>query len=177
MKRLLLILFTLALVASVTPGCKKRGPLEIGDEVAPITLTGLNGETIDLPGDYRGKVILIRFWSIDCHFCDKQILVALDQFKERYKDKNFIPIAINEGPLAKDDSRLQPLLAKISYPMAVDEYHSVARQFGVVALPATFILDGEGILRDKFSGEAGLEELEKRITTIMNKGVFYENGH
>lgn len=177
MKRLLLISFVIVLIASVTPGCKKRGPLEIGDEIAPINLTGLNRETINLPGDYQGKVILIRFWSIDCHFCDKQILVALEQFKQRYKDRNFIPLAINEGPLTKDDSRLQPLLAKIGYPMAVDEYGSVARHFGVVALPVTFVIDEDGILRDKLTGEASIEEYEKRLITILNKGVFYESGH
>ncbi|CAG7857471.1 hypothetical protein MCAMS1_02308 [biofilm metagenome] len=177
MKRLLLISVVLVLVASILAGCKKRGPLEIGDEVAPITLTGLNDETINLPGDYQGKVILVRFWSIDCHFCDKQILIALERFKERYKDRNFIPLAINEGPLTKDDSRLQPLLAQIGYPMAVDEYHSVARHFGVVALPVTFVIDEDGILRDKLTGEASMEEYEKLLTTILNKGVFYESGH
>lgn len=177
MKRLLLITFVLVLTASVMPGCKKRGPLDIGDKVTPIALTGLNGETINLPGDYPGKVILVRFWSIDCHYCDKQILIALEQLKERYKDRSFIPLAINEGPLAKDDSRLQPLLAKIGYPMAVDEYHSVARHFGVVALPVTFVIDEDGILRDKLTGEASTEEYEKRLTTILNKGVFYESGH
>lgn len=176
MKRLVLYVLLLLIATGSVTGCKKRGPLEIGDEVAPITLTGLNGETVNLPSDFRGKVMLIRFWSIDCHFCDKQILVALERFKERHKDRSFIPVAINEGPLLKDDSRLQPLLTQIDYPFIVDEEHSAARRFGVVALPATFILDAEGILRDKFSGEASAAELEKRLTTILNKGEFYESG-
>lgn len=176
MKHKWLIFIVLVLVATVMPGCKKRGQLEIGDEVTPITLTGLNGVTINLPGDYQGKVILVRFWSIDCHFCDKQILIALEQFKERYKERSFIPLAINEGPLTKDDNRLQPLLAKIGYSIAVDEYGMAARHFGVVALPVTFVIDEDGVLRDKLTGEASIQEYEKLLTTTLNKGVFYESG-
>jgi len=176
MKHLLLPVLLLALTAGLLTGCQKRGRLEIGDEVPSITLSDLDGQPVNLPGDFNGKVILVRFWAIDCGFCDKKMLLALEQFKQRYQDRQFIPLAINEGRLAKDDERLKAL-GHLSYPMLVDEYGSVAKHFGVIGLPTTFVIDENGILRDKLTGEASLEEYEKLLTTILNKGVFYESGH
>jgi cytochrome c biogenesis protein CcmG, thiol:disulfide interchange protein DsbE len=176
MKSWWLFILIFAVAAALLAGCQKRGPLEIGDEVPPITLSDINGRPVNLPNDFNGKVILVRFWSIDCGFCDKKILLALEQFKQRYQGRQFIPVAINEGSLAKDDERLKAL-GKLSYPMLVDEYGSVARHFGVIGLPTTLVIDENGILRDKLTGEASIKEYEKLLTTILNKGVFYESGH
>jgi len=53
----------------------------------------------------------------------------------------------------------------------------VAKHFGVIGLPTTFVIDEQGIVRDKLTGEASIEEYEKLFTTILYKGEFYENGH
>ena len=85
-------------------------------------------------------------------------------------------MAINESRVDKTDERLKKF-AHLTYPMLVDEYSLVAKRFGVIGMPTTFVIDEEGIVRDKITGEAGIDEFEKRFTTILYKGVFYENGH
>ncbi len=87
-----------------------------------------------------------------------------------------MPIAINESRVVKTDERLKQF-AHVTYPMLVDEYGLVAKRFGVIGMPTTFIIDEEGIVRDKITGEAGIDDYEKRFTTILYKGVFYENGY
>lgn len=87
-----------------------------------------------------------------------------------------MPVAINAGRVVKTDERLKKF-KHLSYPMLVDEYGLVAKKFGVIGLPTTFVIDEKGIVRDKFTGEASIEEVEKRFTTILYKGIFYENGH
>ena len=141
-----------------------------------VTLTDFNGKSVMLPEAFKGKVMLVRFWSLDCGFCDKEKLFALESFYQKYKDRGFIPVAINEGRVDKTDERLKKF-AHLTYPMLVDEYGLVAKRFGVIGLPTTFVIDEEGIVRDKITGEAGIDEYEKRLTTILYKGVFYENGH
>lgn len=164
------------LVAMALSGCNKRAGLQIGDTVPDVTLTDFQGKSVTLPKDIKGKVALVRFWGIDCCFCDKEILLSLEPLYQKYKDKGFVPVAINESRLDKTDQRLKKF-DHLTYPMLVDEYGLVAKHFGVIGLPTTFVIDEQGIVRDKITGEAGIEEFEKRFTTILYKGGFYENGH
>jgi len=174
-KYLRLLLFGL-LIASVVGGCNKRGGLQIGDPIPDVTLTDFLGKSVTLPKDIKGKVALIRFWSLDCGFCDKEILLALESFYQKYKGRGFIPVAINESRIIKTDERLKKF-EHLTYPMLIDEYGVVAKRFGVIGLPTTFVIDESGIVQDKLTGEAGTDEYEKFFTTVLNKGVFYESGH
>jgi cytochrome c biogenesis protein CcmG/thiol:disulfide interchange protein DsbE len=174
--RALKCLTALLLVAMALTGCNKRAGLQIGDTIPDVTLTDFQGKSVTLPKDIKGKVALVRFWSIDCGFCDKEILLSLEPLYQKYKDRGFVPVAINESRVVKTDERLKQF-NHLTYPMPVDEYGLVAKQFGVIGLPTTFVIDEQGIVRDKFTGESGIEELEKRVTTILYKGVFYESGY
>jgi cytochrome c biogenesis protein CcmG/thiol:disulfide interchange protein DsbE len=171
--KLLLLSF---LVATALNGCNKRAGLQIGDPVPDVTLTDFQGKTVTLPKDIKGKVAFVHFWGLDCHCCDKGILLSLEPLYQKYKDKGFVPVGINESQFVKTDERLKQF-DQLTYPMLVDEYGLVARHFGVIGLPTTFIIDAEGIVQDKITGEAGIEEYEKRFTTILYQGVFYENGY
>jgi len=164
------------LAAVALNACNKQSGLQIGDPAPVVTLNDFNGQVVALPEAFKGKVILIRFWSLECGFCDKEMLLAFETFYQKYKDRGFIPVAVNEGRVDKTDERLKKF-AHLTYPMVVDEYGLVAKRFGVIGLPTTFVIDEEGIVRDKITGEAGIDEFEKRLTTILYKGVFYENGH
>ncbi len=164
------------LVATALGGCNKRTGLQIGDTIPDVTLTDFQGKSVTLPKDLKGKVAFVHFWGLDCHCCDKGILLSLEPLYQKYKDKGFVPVGINESQFVKTDERLKQF-DQLTYPMLVDEYGLAAQHFGVIGLPTTFIIDGEGIVQDKITGEAGIDDYEKRITTILNKGVFYENGY
>jgi len=164
------------LVATALSGCNKRAGLQIGDTIPDVTLTDFQGKSVTLPKELKGKVAFVHFWGLDCDCCDKGILLSLEPLYQKYKDKRFVPVAINESRVDKTDERLKKF-SHLTYPMLVDEYGLVAKHFGVIGLPTTFIIDEEGIVQDKITGEAGIDEYEKRITTILYKGVFYENGY
>jgi len=170
------LLLGLLVVAATLGGCHKRAGLQIGDTVPDVTLTDLHGKSVMLPQDINGKVALVRFWSIDCCFCDKTMLLSLESLYQKYKDKGFVPIAINASRLLETDERIKQL-GHLSYPMLVDEYGLVAKRFGVIGLPTTFVIDEEGRVRGKVTGEAGIQDIEKLFTTILYKGEFYEDSH
>ncbi|WP_333874997.1 TlpA family protein disulfide reductase [Methylobacter sp.] len=163
------------LVVAALGGCNKRTGLQTGDAAPSATLTDFRGKSVTLPDAIKGKVALVRFWSMDCGFCDKQIVLSLETLYQKYKDRGFVPVAIDESRIVKTDERLKQF-DHLTYPMLVDEYGLVAKRFGVIGLPTTFVIDEQGIVRDKITGEAGIDEYEKRFTTILYKGVFYENG-
>ncbi|WP_082409808.1 peroxiredoxin family protein [Methylomonas koyamae] len=51
--------------------------------------------------------------------------------------------------------------------MLSDARGIAAKKFGVVGLPTTFVIDADGILREKRVGDAGLDGYEQLITTIV----------
>lgn len=141
-----------------------------------VALTDFQGRPVTLPDDFKGKVVLVRFWSLECGFCDKAMLLALERFYRKYKDLGFVPVAVNEGPVTAGDDRLKPF-EHLSYPMLTEDYGLAARQFGVIGLPVTFVFDRKGILREKLTGEAKIEEYEKLFTTVLYKGGFYDSAY
>jgi cytochrome c biogenesis protein CcmG/thiol:disulfide interchange protein DsbE len=170
LKRLCLYVLT----AMLLNGCSHRPGLQIGDPMPAVELSDVKGHAVALPGGLKGKVMLVRFWALDCDFCSKEILFGLEKLYQKYKDLGFVPVVINECRAKVDDARLKRFAA-LSYPLLSDQYGLVAKQFGVIALPTTFIFDEEGVLRDKITGEANLDELEKRFTTVLYKGEFYDS--
>ncbi|PPD50659.1 MAG: hypothetical protein CTY13_01315 [Methylobacter sp.] len=161
-----LILIILAVV--ILSACKRGGGLQIDDPVPVVNLQDFHGKPVSLPQDLKGKVWLVRFWSLECGFCDKDVLLGLEQLYQKYKERGFMPVAINVSKIDPNDERLKRF-AKLTYPMLVDERGLVAKKFGVIGLPTSFVIDREGVLREKITGEAGLDEFEKLFTTILNK--------
>lgn len=169
------IRFLLAVLIVASLGaCNGRRPgLQIGDMAPVVTLTDFHGNPVTLPDDVRGKVALVRFWAMDCSHCNKDTILTLETLYQKYKDRGFLPLAIHESPPVERDERFRKF-DQVTYPMLVDEYGKVARQFGVVGLPTTLVLDEKGILREKITGEAEIDTLEKLLTTVLYKGEFYD---
>lgn len=160
------LLLMAVVVVLLMAGCKRQSGPQIDDPAPAVELRDVRGNSMQLPRDLKGKVWLIRFWSLECHFCDKDVLFGLETLYQKYKDRGFEVVTVKVGEDDAKDERLQRL-EKLTYPILVDERGIVARQFGVVGMPTTFVVDAEGILREKRVGEAGLDEFEKLFTTIL----------
>jgi len=52
------------------------------------------------------------------------------------------------------------------YPTLVDESGALAIDFGVVGPPETFFVDGDGIVRDKYTGPLTADAMDRRLALI-----------
>jgi len=160
-------LLLMGLIVMALAACNRRGGLQIDDPAPAVNLQDFHGKTVNLPQDLKGKVWLVRFWSLDCGFCDKEVLLGLETLYQKYKDRGFVPIAVNVGKYDAGDERWKRF-ESLTYPMLNDERGLVAKKFGVIGMPTSFVIDREGILREKVTGEAGLDEFERLFTTVLN---------
>jgi peroxiredoxin len=175
MRRLLSVL--LLVLTAACAGYSHQGTgLEIGDKVPPITLTEFQGKSVTIPEDVEGKVALVRFWSMDCPLCKNEMLLSLDALHHKYREKGYVSMTILEGRPIETDSRLSTFY-RVSFPMLIDEYGTAAKDFGVVILPTTFILDEKGILRDRITGDPGIASLERLLTAVLYKEGFYDSNY
>ena len=128
----LLILFSVSATAQVKEG-----------ENAPnFTLKNLDGKEINL-NQFRGKHVLINFWATWCGPC-KIEMPSLEALYERFKDRNFVLLAISNDMFGANIVKPFVKAHKINFPVLLDQRLKVSNAFGVVSLPTTFMIDPQG---------------------------------
>jgi peroxiredoxin len=144
-----------------------RPPL-IGGPAPEITLTDLQGREVHL-SDFRGKVVLLNFWATWCKPC-KEEMPAMQASYDKLRDKGFVVLAINE---LEDTERVADHIRTYhhTFPVVMDHKNKVANLYGVVGLPASFLIDPQGIVRERISGslltESRIEEMVQRYSVPL----------
>ncbi len=121
------------------------------------TLKSADGKNIRL-SEFRGDVVLINFWASWCGPC-RQEMPVLSDLHDRYKSLGFTVLGINVEENSSDARRL---LGKIpvSFPILFDNTSTVSKQYDVVAMPSTVIVDRDGNMRYLHKGyKPGLEDV------------------
>lgn len=114
------------------------------------TLTTLDGRQVT-SASLAGKVVVVNFWATWCTPCRIEI-PSLQKLHERRADEGVVVLGIATD--AQGSAVVAPYLAErgVSYPvgMATSE---LRRAFGgISALPTTFIIDRDGMIRHRVFG-------------------------
>lgn len=100
--------------------------------------------------ELRGKVIFINFWATWCDECKKE-KPAMQRLYEKMQGRHFQMLTI----IYRDDAKKAVDYMKINgytMPVLLDYDMKVARNYWVRGVPETFIIDKEGIVREKIIG-------------------------
>src|SRR3989337_1339414 len=112
-------------------------------EIAPdFTLKDLDGVEKSLK-EFRGKVVLLNFWATWCSPCRIEIPSMVELYK-KYKDRGLEIIGVNLDKLGRSGVEQFSKEYNISFPVLLDPAGEVGTNYGIVALPTTFILDRKG---------------------------------
>ena len=153
---------SLLIVLSGLLGMAARPPL-IGSPAPEIVLKDLQGRDVKL-SDLRGKVVLVNFWATWCKPC-KEEMPAMQASYDKLRDKGFVVLAVNE---LEDTARVAEHIRTHghTFEVVMDHNNQVANVYGVVGLPASFLIDPQGIVRERISGslltQSHIEEMVKK---------------
>jgi len=151
MKKLSLLILVVCLPLFIAD-CGKAPKIATVDKPAPdFTLMDLNGKTWTL-SELKGQVVFVNFWATWCPPCREEMPSMQKLFSMMPKDK-FKMLAI----LNKDSPALaKTFIAKLGVTMPVlnDQANIIGPTYGLTGLPETFIIDKQGVLREKFIGPA-----------------------
>ena len=128
------------LVAFLLLQCTR--PVQVGQKAPDFVLEDLKGGSVSL-GELRGKVVFLHFWATWCPPCLVE-LPGLQRFVEGLDKGQYVLLAVcvdNERP-ARIGDFLKSWGAEI--PVYLDPGGSLARRFGTIRFPETYILDREG---------------------------------
>ena len=94
--------------------------------------------------DHHGKTVLINFWATWCPPCLAE-MPAMERLWQQHRDSGFIMVAVS---VDSDPAKVAPFVAehKLTFPIVLDPRMEVAAQYGVGALPSSFLVDRTGNL-------------------------------
>src|SRR5438309_5102541 len=153
---------SLLIVLSGLLGMAARPPL-VGSPAPEIVLKDLQGRDVKL-SNLRGKVVLVNFWATWCKPC-KEEMPAMQASYDKLRDKGFVVLAVNE---LEDTARVAEHIRTHghTFEVVMDHNNQVANMYGVVGLPASFLIDPQGIVRERIAGslltESRIEEMVKK---------------
>jgi thiol-disulfide isomerase/thioredoxin len=120
----------------------------------------------------KGSVVVLDFWTYCCINC-MHTLPVLAALEEKYKDKPVVFIGVHSAKFfSEQDARnVQSAVARyeIHHPVIVDREMQIWQSFGVNAWPTIVVIDPNGTMVYKQSGEGQRDVLEDVLDTLISK--------
>lgn len=142
---------------SCTSLCSMRPAYAARNRLAPdFELPSINGNKVRL-SDFRGKVVIMNFWTKTCRPCLEEMPSLADLAKALRKHPNVVLLTITTDESAEDArDTMRSVLGGGDPPfeVLVDSESSVVRdKYGTKLFPETWFIDAEGVIRARFDGE------------------------
>jgi cytochrome c-type biogenesis protein len=141
----------LAGVASACTPADTSDRVEIGAPAPAYRTVSLDGDSVSL-ATQRGKVVLLNVWATWCHPCRAEI-PELRALHAKYEARGLELVGVSVDADGSDEAiRAFMKDFEMEYPIWRDPDERVSTQFLVVGVPATFLIDREGVLRWRKTG-------------------------
>jgi thiol-disulfide isomerase/thioredoxin len=162
-------LLSLAALVTVLAACdpKTQFPAIVASAIPTLGpepawhLKDLDGNEVS-SDQFKGKVVVLDFWATWCEPCRIEI-PGYVRLQKKYAKDGLVIVGVSldqEGPLivkkyAADHG--------INYRIVMGDDKIVNAFGGIDAYPTTFIIDRDGIIRDRKIGAQAADKFEKRI--------------
>ena len=144
------------------------GPGPSGDvgQVAPdFSLERAGGGEARL-SDYRGQVILLNFWATWCVPCRAE-MPEIESTYRANRERGLQVLAIN---VQESEADVQPFVRELglTFPALLDRDASVARLYLARALPSSFLIDRQGVVRYVRVGPLTAATLDGELRKLLS---------
>jgi peroxiredoxin len=132
-----------------------------GSYAPDFDLVTFDGEPVSL-ADYRGERVLVNFWASWCVPCRQEAPALQGAFEEH---EDFVTLGVNVLDRESDALAFAEEFG-LSFPLPVDEGERVMQTYRVRALPSSFLVDSEGIIRFVHIGPLNEETIADYLSQI-----------
>lgn len=139
------LLAALGWAAGCVPG-DLPGPPRVGEPAAEYVAATLDGDSVSLES-LRGEVVLLNLWATWCVPCRTETPYLQSLFED-YEDQGFriVGISLDTGDAADQVAMFVEEFG-VTYTILHDPQMRGMELYQVLGLPATFLIDREGVLR------------------------------
>lgn len=150
----------------------KYEPLTVGKTAPEFSLPALDESKTVRLSDYRGKVVFLNFWATWCKPC-KEEMPSMEVLYKNFEKDGFVVLAVSiDRVTTKKD--IPPFVKSLglSFPILVDSWGQTDKRYKLMGVPETYIIDQQGILREKVIGPRDWTRLDNLnvITGLLKAG-------
>ena len=138
----------------------ERGVVHVGDEAPNFMLRDLEGNVISL-SQLKGKVVLLNFWATWCGPCRVE-MPAMEQLYRTLPRGQFEILAVSTDPQGVAVTRPFQKQMGFTFPILHDSEYRVGLAYGARTIPITFMVDRQGVVRQKIFGARDWDSPEAR---------------
>ena len=138
--------------------------MKIGDIAPDFTRADTSGKQIQ-SSKYRGQLVLLNFWASWCAPCREE-MPLFSKWQQELGSRGLQVIGVSMD----DDAReVEKFLATypVTYPIVMGDAQFAGRFGGVLGLPLTYLIDGEGRVVARYQGEVALPRLEAKLRELL----------
>ena len=118
--------------------------LQLNSPVPNFSLPDLHGKVSQL-NEYRGKIVIINFWSCECPHSERTDKSILSMFVQWRDDVVMVTIASNRNETVEEIKNVSE--ARRIPNVWLDADCEIANLFEAQTTPHVFVIDKDGILR------------------------------
>lgn len=137
-------------------------------QLAPdFTLTNLAGEEVTL-SDLRGKNVILNFWATWCPPCEAEMPHFQKYYNQHAAQDNVEIIGVNATYAKEKIERVEQFVRSydLTFSILLEPTGTVAEQYEVLTIPATFFIDAEGKVQRQIKGPLDLEALQGYVSEL-----------
>jgi peroxiredoxin len=155
--------------SAATTAASTRKTLQLGDPAPNFQLRDMDGRLVSLE-EHRGKVVLLNFWATWCGPCRVE-MPAMEQLYRSLSRRDFEILAVSTDPQGAAVTRPFQRELRLSFPILHDADFRVGLTFGARTLPMSFLIDRQGIIRERIFGALDWHspEATRAIQMLMNQ--------
>lgn len=138
--------------------------LDINVLAKDFELKTLDGNTVKL-SDYKGKKVVLNFWATWCPPCREEMPTFQKYHEELAEQNNVVILAVNitDQDLGMDTIREFVNQYELTFPILLDETGEISKNYEILTIPATFIIDESGRVNEQVNGPLTSEMLQQLL--------------
>lgn len=136
----------------------------VGYAAPEFTLTGLDGKPVKL-SDFRGKAVLLNFFASWCPPCRAE-MPDIESTYEENKAAGAVVLAVDMQEEAGVVSNYATATG-LTFPIVLDRSGLVATNYRITALPTSFFIDKDGVIRDMQIGAMSKNIMLSRLKKVL----------
>ena len=132
-------------------------------------LQDLDGQTVSL-GEFRGRPVMVNFWATWCGPCRMEMPYIEEVSNDPdWTETGLVILAVNPGESAAIAGQFMEDNG-LTFPVLLDIKTEVAKAYNVSAIPTTYFVDKNGIIKDvKIGTFRNKAEIDWKLVNLMKE--------
>jgi peroxiredoxin len=146
-------------------------PPKISKPAPDFVAKDLKGQSVTL-SDFQGKVILLNFWATWCAACREE-MASMQSLYSSLQGDGLEILAVSIDRWNEDRVREYVKDSNLTFRVLLDQNQKVRKQYHVMSLPTSYLIDGNGNIRGYASGARAWDSHDSKnlFLSLKNDGL------